>query len=420
MNIENAILRYKDYGKGVKLIDRDATLSKANFINSLIGPRRAGKSSIMLLYMNELRKENKKVIFINGEDIDFEGLTVEGLDKIEIEIRRIYDISSQEKVYLFIDEIQNFPYWSKWVRTLFDENYYNLIISGSTSELSGEQLPIQLRGRSIETLVLPFSFKEYCKAKHINYEKYMNFEDTASILNAFSDFMLYGGYPEVVKSDDTEFKKQILSNIYTMVMQKDLIDKYNIRKKAEFRLFTNSLFASACRNFSIENMLKFLSSKELNISRQAALNYLDYSESVFLIHLIYPYSKKLKVRLTNPRIYPIDQGIMRLFTNDDGKSLEDIAFIELFRRKENVMYYKSNKSDVDFAVVESDEIKELIQVSYSIDEPNAYIRETDSLKNASKETGCTNLKILTFNEESVIKIENLSINVIPVWKWLLS
>ena len=176
MNIENAILRYKDYGKNVKLIDRDVNLSTANFINSLIGPRRAGKSSIMLIYMNKLYKENKKVIFINGEDIDFEGLTLNDLDKIEIEIRRIYNVNSSDKVYLFIDEVQNFPNWSKWMRTLFDENLYNLSVSGSTSELSQDQLPIELRGRSIETLVLPFSFKEYCKAKKITYEKYLDIE----------------------------------------------------------------------------------------------------------------------------------------------------------------------------------------------------------------------------------------------------
>ena len=304
MNIENAILRYKDYGKKVKLIDRDVNLSKANFINSLIGPRRAGKSSIMLIYMNKLYKENKKVIFINGEDIDFEGLTLNDLDKIEIEIRRIYNINASDKVYLFIDEVQNFPNWSKWMRTLFDENLYNLSVSGSTSELSQDQLPIELRGRSIETLVLPFSFKEYCKAKKITYEKYLDFEKNALILNAFSDFMKYGGYPEVVKSDDIEFRKQILSSIYTTVMQKDLIDKYNIRKKPEFKLFINSLFESSCRNFSIENLIKFLDIKGLKISKQAAFNYLDYAQSVFLIHLIYPYSKKLKVRLTNPRVYP--------------------------------------------------------------------------------------------------------------------
>ena len=203
-------------------------------------------------------------------------------------------------------------------------------------------------------------------------------------------------------------------------MQKDLIDKYNIRKKPEFKLFINSLFESSCRNFSIENLINFLDIKGLKISKQAAFNYLDYAQSVFLIHLIYPYSKKLKVRLTNPRVYPIDQGIMRLFTEDDGKSLEDIVFIELFRRRANVMYYKSDKSDVDFAIVEKNIIKELIQVSYSIENPNAYAREINSLINASKETGCKDLKILTFNEKKTINTENLEIEVIPIWRWLLN
>ncbi|MGC8496272.1 MAG: ATP-binding protein, partial [Candidatus Micrarchaeia archaeon] len=269
MNIENALARYIDYGSKIELIERDIPVSdNSNFIKALVGPRRAGKSSMMLILMQKLRKKGITPIFINGEDIDFVGITPENLDKIEDTIYKVYALSASKPVYLFIDEVQSFPEWSRWLRTLFDENKYNIFVSGSTSELTSDALPSELRGRSLETIVLPFSFKEYCTAKGLVYKKFMNTEQKGAIIKALSEYIDFGGYPEVVKESDDDSKKSILANLYATVLQHDIIEKYRIRKINEFKIFINAVFGSACRNISVPKIVHWFEGQRISINNQ--------------------------------------------------------------------------------------------------------------------------------------------------------
>ncbi len=418
MNIENALARYIDYGSKIELIERDILVSdNSSFIKALVGPRRAGKSSMMLILMQKLRKKGITPIFINGEDIDFVGITPENLDKIEDTIYKVYALSASKPVYLFIDEVQSFPEWSRWLRTLFDENKYNIFVSGSTSELTGDALPSELRGRALETLVLPFSFKEYCTAKGIVYKKFMNTEQRGTIIKALSDYIDFGGYPEVVKEGNEDSKKSILASLYATVLQHDIIEKYRIRKINEFKIFINTVFGSACRNISVPKIVHWFEGQSMRINNQTVFNYLRYAESVFMIRLLYPYSKKPKERKTKPKAYPLDSGILGLFEKSRSKKLEDMVFVELLRRGKEVYYYKDSDADVDFVVLDDGKVSSMIQVSYSIADMDTYEREVESIQKAAKRLHCSNAKIITFDEEKAINLDDVLIDVVPAWKW---
>ena len=372
MNIENALTRYVDYARNLELIKRDITLREGNFINAIIGPRRCGKTSLMLLYMKSLGVEKNNKVFINCEDIDFVGITVNDLSKVEEAIYRIYKPDIKKGLYLFIDEVQTFPQWSRWVRTLFDEQKFKIFITGSTSDLSLDKLPSELRGRAINSLVLPFSFKEYLRAKKIMPQEYMKSDEIGKIIEALFDFLDFGGYPEITKNEDTILKHTLLSELYATVIQRDLIEKYSIRKTVVFKAFVNSLFGSACRNISMPTIIKWFEMQGTKISRVTALNYLNYAESAFLFFLIYPYSRKIKERNTKPKLYVSDTGILGLFDSDKGKKLENAVLIELIRRHENVYYYKTESADVDFVSTKENRACKLIQVSYSINDPETF------------------------------------------------
>ncbi len=88
--------------------------------------------------------------------------------------------------------------------------------------------------------------------------------------------------------------------------------------------------------------------------------YVPKSQNVFLFFLIYNYSRKIKERNTKPKIYPVDQGILGLFDNDEGKSLENIVLIELIRRKKEIYYYKTNNVDIDFVIRLNNNLEQLI------------------------------------------------------------
>ena len=420
MNLENALARYVGYGKNITLVNRDVILHEGNFINSIIGPRRSGKTSLMLLYKKSLDVAENNKVFINCEDIDFVGITASDLDSLEEAIYRVYKPEETKSIYLFIDEAQTFPEWSRWLRTLFDQRKYKMFITGSTSDLSLDNLPSELRGRAVNTLVLPFSFKEYLNAKNVITAEYLNANEASKVVDALSEFLDFGGYPEIVKSEDLALKHMLLSELYATVIQRDLIEKYSIRKTSVFRAFVNSLFGSACRNISISTVVNWFAAQGTKISSQTALNYLNYAQSAFLFFLVYPYSRKIKERNTKPKLYVSDSGILGLFEPDKGKKLENAILVELVRRRENVHYFKSASADVDFVLTKENRACQLIQVCFSINNPTTYAREINSLFIASKELNCDNLTIITFNENKTIKQDNKVVKVTTAWKWFLN
>jgi uncharacterized protein len=419
MNLERALVRYVGFGKNVELVNRDIVLREGNFVNAVIGPRRSGKTSLMLLYMKHLGVKESNKVFINCEDIDFVGITVSDLGSLEEAMYRVYNPVETEDIYLFIDEVQTFPEWSRWVRTLFDQRKYKIFITGSTSDLSLNNLPSELRGRAVNTIVLPFSFKEYLNVKRVVPAEYMKANEVSRVVVALSDFLDFGGYPEIVKAEDSVLKHSLLSELYATVIQRDLVERYGIRKTSVFRAFVNSLFGSACRNVSVSALVGWFEAQGTKISSQTALNYIDYVKSAFLFFLVYPYSGKVKERNTKPKLYVSDSGILDLFEPNKGKKLENTVFVELIRRGENVHYYKTASEDVDFVLTKENKACELIQVCYSINDPATYAREINSLLGASEKLGCSNLTIVTFNEEKTIKLDEKVVKVTPAWKWLL-
>jgi hypothetical protein len=373
----------------------------------------------MLLHMKSLDASRSNKVFINCEDIGFSGITAGDLPRVEEAIHRVYRPDESKTIYLFIDEVQTFPEWSRWIRTLYDRHRYRIFITGSTSELSLDRLPSELRGRAINTLVLPFSFREYLRTRGLQVEEYMRSDKVADVTAALSEYLEYGGYPEVVKTRDPKLKLTLLQELYSTVIQRDLIDRQGIRKASTFRVFVNSLIGSACRDLSIPSLLDWFEAQGNTISKMTAFNYLGYAQSAYLITLLYPYSRKIKERNVKPKLYVSDTGIIRLFDSDRGKWLENTVLLELTRRRENVHYYRSRSADVDFLLTRDNKPVELIQVSYSISDPSTYAREVESLLDAGDKLDCSNLSIVTFNEERVINQGGKTINVVPAWKWLL-
>lgn len=420
MNIENAVIRYLGYAKNIALIKRDILVNhNPSFITAIIGPRRAGKTLFMIQLIKELSVPESNKIFVNGEDIDFEGITVKDLDMVENMINKIYQVDASKPIWLFIDEVQRFPSWSKWVRTLKDENKYNIVISGSTSELSTEKIPSELRGRALNTLVLPFSFEEVLDANDMTYGKYFDSLKIGELTRKFDEFLKYGGYPQVVLEKNIKLKTKILGELLETVMQRDILEKRHIRNSRPLRAFINAAIGSACRQISYVSLSNWLNSNGLSMARQTAINYLSYAEEVFLFFQIFPFSYKPKMRNVNPKLYLSDSGLLGLISEDKSKQLENQVLIELLRRDKKVNYYLDKNSEVDF-VVRDKKVLELIQVSLSMAEPITYARETEAMIHASEKLKCDNLTIITENEEKALRSDGKTIKVIPAWKWFLA
>ena len=180
---------------------------------------------------------------------------------------------------------------------------------------------------------------------------------------------------------------------------------------------------SAAREFSIHKFYNFIKSTGIKASKNTLYNFIDALTDVFFVLPLRKFSYSYKeTEQSLPKIYLMDNGILTTNGVDDhGILMENLVLIELARRGKNICYYKSaDGKEVDFVVVEKNKVKELIQVSFSLDSINTREREFKALLKASRELKCSNLLIITNSMEGSEKIKGKKIKFIPLWKWLLS
>ncbi len=391
---------------GKKQIDND-------LIKVIIGPRRAGKSIFSMILL-----KGKEFAYLNFDDENILKIT----DGDEI-IKGIFEVYGEQKIILF-DEIQNFKNWELFVNKLHRRGY-NLILTGSNARLLNKELATVLTGRHIPIEILPFSFKEFLKAKNFTPPKSeINLpEIKGKLLNYLGDYLINGGFPEAaVKNLDA---KTYLDTFFDSVLLKDAIKRYKVRfpqKIYDLSLYLINNYSQEASFNKLKNILNFNSVNTLE-------KYLKYLEETYLIFILSRYSFKMKERIKAPKkIYIVDNGLIKAktsgFSPDSGKLMENLVFMELLKKgyapNRSIFYYKTrNQKEVDFVLKEGLDIKTLIQVSYQTLSLDVKKRETKALIEAGEELKCDDLMIITWDEEAEEKINGKAIKFTPLWKWLM-
>ncbi len=387
---------------------------------SIIGPRRAGKTYRMFQAIKELidkKIKKEQIIYINFERADLGLVNSTDLVRMLETYYEIYSFERDRKIWLFLDEIQNVSDWERFVRTTLDKGN-NVFISGSSSKLLSKEIATSMRGRNLSYVILPFSFKEYLSAKKIKHEKFLSSGDKSKILNALKTYLEHGGYPETILYD--EEREKMLTEIKETVIYRDIIEREKVRNVKALKLLIEALINS--KEFSVNKFYNFLKSLGMKVGKNTLYNYTQILNDVFFVFLLkkFSYSYK-KEEQSLPKVYFVDNGLLRVSgVTDKGRLMENLVFIELFRRGLDISYYQFvNKEEVDFVVKENKKAKQLIQVCYDVTNFNTKDRETRSLIKASKELKCNNLIVLTWDYENEEKIKGKKIKFIPLWKWLL-
>ncbi|MFH1030168.1 MAG: ATP-binding protein [bacterium] len=397
---------------------------KVSKIITLTGFRRVGKSYLLLNLIKKLlqNKTKEDIIYINFEDERIPNKT-EFLSELLPAIKETFGKTPE---FLFLDEIQNIPNWSKWLRRIYDTENIKIFVTGSSSKMSSQEIPTELRGRCLEVKVFPLSFKEFLKFKNFEIDAMkIDFQEEkkAKLLYLFEEYLFYGGMPEVVLSDSAQ-KKNILQQYYSTVLRRDVIERFNIKNeealKAMLQLLLNSTF------FSISQLHSTLKSANLKIGKTTLSQYISYLENSYFLNLIPIFSYKIKDQLQYQRkISIIDNGFIEAlslkFSKNYGRFFENLAHIELKRRNKGTIFYwrDAKHREVDIALKQDLEIKSLIQVCYDLTSLGTKKRETDSLIKAGNELNCENLFILTNNYNAEEVIQKKKIQYVPFWKWLI-
>ena len=414
------------------IIPRETSFSdyltmKTNKIIVLNGFRRVGKTYILYGLANELLASNtrEEVVYINFEDERIP-LKTEFLSSLLPTADELF----QKKIkYLFLDELHTIPQWSKWLRRIYDNNDIRIFVSGSSSRMSEEEIPTELRGRFLSIKVFPLSFREFLEFKrlHFNLET-LDYSDKEKplMLRALTEYLTYGGLPEIVLEDENK-KFELAQSYYATVIKRDIVERYHIKNEESLKALLRLLLDS--KEYSINKTYHTLKSLGLEVGKSTVQKYISYIESSYFFFSLPLFSYKIKDQIQYPKkVYCVDSSFINAistkFMNNYGRLYENTVAIELKRKKKECYYWKNaDKEEVDFVIKKGMEIKQLIQVCYDITDSDTKKREIRALLKASKDLKCKNLLVINHSYSGEEDSEWFGIKrkvvFIPLWKWIL-
>lgn len=386
-----------------------------------VGVRRAGKSFLLYQKMQQMLATGQdwsEMLYLNFEDDRLTQFEVSDFSLILEAHTEMYG----KRPMLFLDEIQNVNGWEKFARRLADAKY-SVWITGSNAKMLSSEVMTTLGGRYLSMEVYPYNFKEFLDVERISYDdiSLLATESRAAVLRAWHEYLCWGGLPESV---NLAVKRNYLSNTFQKIYLGDISSRNKIASPLLLRLLLKKLAESVCQPVSYNRLAHILSSVSGKITMPTVSKYIEYSESAWLILRLRNVSAPFAEKETFCKYYFIDNGVLNLFLlGGETILLENVVALALFRKyghdsaNERVFFY-NEKVEVDFYVPD-DELA--IQVSYSMTQSQeTFEREVNALKKLPNVLPCRHRLILTNDEYGKVEDENGTIEIIPVWRWLLS
>ncbi|MCX6804210.1 MAG: ATP-binding protein [Candidatus Diapherotrites archaeon] len=406
------------------LIERELKVTpNKELITAIIGPRRVGKTYLMFFIIENLLKTYSKeeIIFIDFEDNRLSGMKPQDLDDLFVAHS---EISSKKAKYLFFDEIQEVPQWSKFLRRLNNLGQYNIVISGSSSKLASNEVATELRGRYKSHLLLPFSFTEFLRVRGFTYDLKTSYsaEKKGELNRLFEEYTKYGGYPQIVKAETITEKRELAKAYFETIFYKDILERYTINNRDIMEMLMNYILSNNSSTFSTNSFNKILKANSIKASTKTISLYLKYLEESFFVLTLQKFSYSARIRLMNPKkIYLADNCFQTFLstnsTEDKGKLLESLIMQETKRRNIETYYFKETK-ECDFILKQGQSILSANQVTYELS-PQNQDREINGLLQASGSLKTKNNTIITLDQKQEIIKDKQKIHVQPAWKWLL-
>lgn len=410
--IKDIIVENQRFVSSVKFHQRDYAFEDGlNYV--LVGLRRAGKSYLMYQRIHQLLASGhriEEICYFNFEDDRLGMMTLPDLDAIKSAYEEMFDTQP----VFFFDEIQIVEGWEKFARRLADQKY-RVYVTGSNAKMLSSEIATTLGGRFLVKEVFPLSFAEYLSFVGIDVsEKNALHLHKKEVLRHFETYFRFGGLPEVMNVED---KRSWLSGLFNKIFFGDLIARYDIRNDFGLRLLAKKLAESVKQPSSYNRLANVVTSAGKKTSTDTVIDYVNYMCESWLLLPVENIIGKLTERNTQRKYYFIDNGILNLFLTDPETSLlENMVAIHLVKRWADRVFFYHNGVEVDFYLPDAEQ---LIQVSYSLDDPDTLQRETEALTKVAKHMNVNDLLIITKDEETVLEKDGKTIKVVPLWKWVV-
>ena len=389
-------------------------------IKVVSGVRRCGKSTLFEIYKDFLLENGvakNQIISINFEDMDYEELT---------DYKKLYEYIKSKMIedkrnYIFLDEIQHVDKFEKVVDSLFIKENTDLYITGSNAYFMSSELATLLSGRYIELKMLPLSFKEYYQAK-LEYEKMEQKENRVSktLIQYYNEYIVNSSFPYTLQLDsDLKNIHEYLSGIYNSVLLKDIVARLKISDVMRLESVVKYIFDNIGNLTSLSKIGNTLTSMGRKTDVKTIEKYIRGFTDSLLVHEVSRYNIKGKEFLsTLSKYYVADLGLRQMILGnrniDMGHILENIIYLELLRRKGNVYVGQFDKNEIDFVVINSNEI-EYYQVALTVLDENTLKRELDAFKNIKDNYP----KYLITLDDVMVNTDYDGIKVVNALEWLL-
>ncbi|MCZ2102009.1 MAG: ATP-binding protein [Chitinophagales bacterium] len=377
-------------------------LRDKNVIKVITGIRRCGKSTLLEMQRDTLKKQGANTIYYNFEDADNVVLSDwQALYKAIID-----QCKTEEMNYIFLDEVQMISGFERLVDALFVKKNTDIYITGSNAFLLSSGLATLLSGRYFEINVLPFSYKEYKE----------------SLPDAtLNDYMQMGGMPGAVDmlSIGENYTLKYLNDIYNSVILQDVITRSNITNPQELFAVTRFAFDTIGSPLSPNSISKYLKNENNYVDSRLVFKLIEALKDAFILYESKRYDIKGKEQLrTISKFYLVDLGFRRMLlgkpkTSDAGHLLENIVYFELLRRGYKVWTGKYNSNEIDFVAQNEFGAMEYFQVAYTAKEESTLQIELAAF-NVLKDNY---RKVLLTTDE--LEFNNDGIEILNVEKWLL-
>lgn len=385
----------------------------------LVGARRAGKSYLLYGKIQELIAQGRswdEIVYLNFEDERLVGMELADLNMI----LEVHASLSDKRPMLFLDEIQNVDGWEHFARRIAD-NKYSAYITGSNAKMLSSDVGAVLGGRYLTREVFPMQFNEFIIMNGLDPTDELLTATTAArgeLMGLFEEYFQFGGFPECAT---LPVKRDYLMSLYQKIFLGDIAARNNVENIFALRVLIRKLAESIKQPLSFTRATNIVASTGTKIGKSTVINYLSYAIEAYLIVPITNIADSIVDKVSNPKYYFIDNGIVSLLALDIRTSLlENIVALKLFSTygtKEQTVFFYNHGVEVDFYIPRTETA---IQVCYTMnDAEGTFERESKALVKLQSQLSCRRNIIVTYGDEGVIEKDGVTIEIIPVWKFLL-
>ncbi len=403
--------------------------------HAIIGMRRAGKTYFLHQCLRERLAAGvprAALIYFSFEDERLAGLTAADLNWIlEEYFARHPQFRDRQRVTFFFDEIQVVPGWEAFVRRLLDSEKVEVFVSGSSAKMLSREVATSLRGRATETIIFPFSFREFLRHRGVKPPDDPAFVPKArrsQLEKLFREYLNEGGFPEAQGLPPRE-RLPLLQSYVDAVIFRDVIERHGITNVVVLRRLTRQLLGAATGMFSVHRFLNDPRSQGVTAGKDTLHALLAHLEDAFLVRLVPIATSSERQRQSNPRkVYPIDAGLIAAFDRSGksnlGHALETVVQIELERRGSERGYVRTPEGfEVDFLATPHTGKPALIQVCADLGEAATREREFRALQSARAAYRRHPAKLLTLTTSDALAAQAAApkgVTVQAAWEWLLT